>query len=261
MSSAIYLLNDVVDIERDRLHPWKKFRPIAAGQISIRAALNVALLLGVIALVAAFLINPAFLFVCFAYLGLQISYSLLLKRIVLLDIFGLATGYLLRVYGGEFATGWHISVWLLLAVVSVSLFLAVGKRRAELSLLQARGVKGTRSILVQYPEKLLDVYIAMFANATWLTYAFFTFFEHSTVRLRPQLLGVFLHLFPWGIERKWMMTTIPVIMYVITRYMQVAYTQEKGESPEKIFLSDRPLIISLFIWAAMIIFIIYSLGA
>jgi len=207
----------------------------------------------------SFIVNPAFLLICIAYIALQFGYTLVIKHIVLLDIFALAAGYILRVYGGEFATGWHISVWLLLTIISASLFLAVGKRRAELTLLQAESGTG-RATLKNYPEKLLDVYVSMFANATWLTYAIFTFFEQSTVELKPEFVGVVLNLFPWGIERKWMMATIPLVIYGITRYMQVAYTQEKGEAPERIFLSDRPLILTMVTWAVMTVTIIYGIG-
>jgi 4-hydroxybenzoate polyprenyltransferase len=260
MSGAVYLFNDVVDLERDRKHPWKKLRPLAAGNISNAEAIIVSIILAFLAASAAFFVNPAFFIVCLTYLALQISYSLVLKKIVLLDIFGLAGGYILRVYGGEFATGWHISVWLLLTVISASLFLAVGKRRAELTLLQTMGIKGTRSILVNYPANLLDIYLAMFANATWLTYAIFTFFEHSTVYLKPSLVGVFLNLFPWGVERKWLMTTIHLVMYGIMRYIHLAYTQESGEAPERIFLSDRLLLTTVFAWVLIVITIIYGVG-
>jgi 4-hydroxybenzoate polyprenyltransferase len=261
LSGATYLINDVADLESDRKHPWKKFRPLASGDLSVFTALTVAFGLSLAALGAAFIVSPVFTLVCLTYLALQISYSLALKRIVVLDIFALAAGYILRVYGGEFATGWHISVWLLLTVISASLFLAVGKRRAELSVLQVLDNFGeTRKTLLHYSEQMLDVYLSMFANATWLTYAIFTFFEQSTVRLKPSLVGIFLDLFPWGVERKWMMATIPVVMYGIMRYIQVAYTQEKGEAPERIFLSDRPLMFTVFLWAAMVLTIIYGLG-
>lgn len=260
MSGAVYLFNDVADLERDRRHPWKKLRPLAANNISRAEALVVSLILVLLAISAAFFVNPTFFIVCLTYLALQVSYSLLLKKIVLLDIFGLAGGYILRVYGGEFATGWHISVWLLLTVISASLFLAVGKRRAELTLLQTMGVKGTRSTLVHYSPNLLDIYLAMFANATWLTYAIFTFFEHSTVYLKPSLVGVFLHIFPWGVERKWLMATIPLVMYGIMRYIQLVYTQERGEAPERIFLSDTPLLTTVFIWIFIVIAVIYGIG-
>lgn len=251
----------MVDLDRDRRHPWKRSRPIAAGRISVPVALATTLLLLLLALGIAASINQSFLIICLAYVGLQIGYSIKLKQIVLLDIFALAAGYILRVYAGEFATGWHISVWLLLAVISLSLFLAVGKRRAELTSLQSAKLGKTRTTLTAYPEKLLDVYFAMFANATWLTYAFFTFFEHSTVGLKPTLTSVFVNIFPWGLERKWMMITIPIVMYGIMRYMQIAYTRQEGEAPERVFLSDHPLLFTVLLWTAMVVIIIYGIGA
>jgi decaprenyl-phosphate phosphoribosyltransferase len=263
LSSATYLFNDVLDIEKDRLHPLKKERPIAKGKISIPEALIAAAIFALISLFLALTFLPQnFFALCLTFLFLQISYSLFFRNVVLMDIFLIAGGYVLRVLAGEFATGWHISVWLLLCVVSLSLFLAVGKRRSELSLLQGLG-KGisatTRSTLFHYPEKLLDIYTSMVANSTWITYSFYTFLEPGP-RLKPTVTEFLLRVFPWGLERKWMMVTIPIVMYGIMRYLHLIYEQQKGEAPEKALLSDKPLMGSVFLWGTTVVGIIYIIG-
>jgi len=262
LSSTTYIFNDLMDIKRDQLHPVKKHRPIASGALTPKVALMAAAFLVFFSLrLAAYLPIP-FFFLCILFLLLQFLYSTVLRQIVLLDIFLIASGYVLRVMAGEFATGWHISVWLLLCVISLSLFLAVGKRRAELTLLQSLKRKisrSTRQTLFHYPEKLLDIYTSMFANSTWITYSFFTFFEPGP-RPRQKVVEFLLDFFPWGLERKWMMTTIPVVMFGTMRYMQLIYAKKKGEAPEEVLLTDKPLLATVFLWGLMVIGIIYVVG-
>ena len=135
LSSSIYVINDIFDIQKDRLHPFKRFRPLAHGDLSIQYAFTLFFLLAIGSLTASFFLGLGFFLLTIVYLVLQLSYSTTLKHIAILDILALASGYILRVYGGEAATGYHISVWLILTTVSLSLFLAVGKRRSELTLI------------------------------------------------------------------------------------------------------------------------------
>lgn len=258
LSSASYLINDVVDVPRDKLHPVKKFRPIAAGVISPRLALSLAgggILVG---LLGAKTLDGPFLFVAVLFLVLNLAYSLILKKLALIDILTVAVGYILRVYAGEAATGFHLSVWLMLAVVSLSLFLAVGKRRSELAILAAYDLglqSKIRASLSHYSEKLLDIYLSMFANSTWITYAFYTFLE------RPQAPGKKITealWFPASLaERKWLMVTVPFVIYGLMRYTQLIYEGQKGESPERVLLSDRPLLLTVILWILTVVGIIY----
>lgn len=262
ISSATYVFNDLMDASQDRLHPVKKHRPIASGILSPKVALISIAVLVFISLYLAAYLPAAFFALCVLFLIFQFFYSTVLRHIVLLDIFLIAAGYVIRVIAGEFATGWHISVWLLLCVISASLFLAVGKRRAELTLLQSLGKKisrKTRQTLFHYPEKLLDIYTSMFANSTWITYSFYTFFVPGP-RPKQTVVQFLLDFFPWGLERKWMMLTIPVVLFGMMRYMQLIYDKQKGEAPEQVLLTDKPLLATVFLWGIMVIGIIYVIG-
>src|SRR5260221_13446522 len=134
-SSAIYIVNDIFDVEKDKIHPFKRFRPLAHGDLSIQYAVLLAIVLFGSSIFIARLVNPGFVLLLLIYFFLQLSYSIFLKNLTVADILLLATGYILRVYGGEIATGYHISVWLILTTVALSLFLAVGKRKSELTLI------------------------------------------------------------------------------------------------------------------------------
>lgn len=263
LSSATYYLNDLVDFHKDQLHPYKKKRPIASGKISFRLAISILVTQVLLGLILAKSINNSFFAAAITYLLLQIAYSFVLKNITVLDIITIAVGYMLRIYAGEFATGYHISIWLSLCVISLSMFLAIGKRRSELTLLmsiKSDKLAATRSTLMHYSEKLLDVYIAMFANTTWLTYAFYTFFE-KPIRLTfsPRMTILSTEFLPELAERKWLMSTIPLVLYGIMRYMQLIYEKAQGESPEKILTSDIPLFSTVVVWLTMVFTIVYLL--
>lgn len=260
LSSSGYILNDVLDAPKDRKHPFKRFRPIASGRIPIPVAvfLSASLLIG--GVVLAVTVNPIFLLLSLLFVVLQYSYSLVFKHISVVDILVITTAYFLRVYAGEAATGYHISIWLALAALSLALFLAIGKRRAELTLLSNyKGVvpADTRDSLSHYSEKLLDTYTAMFANSTFITYSFYTFLE------KPINRGFFFSGYgdlSNGIpDRKWMMVTIPFVLYGIMRYMQLIY-EGKGESPEKVLTSDLPLLTTVLLWSGSVFFVVYGIG-
>lgn len=263
LSSATYYLNDLIDFQKDQLHPYKKRRPIASGNISFKLAIPVLACLMAAGLILSKSINNSFFVAATSYVILQLAYSLVLKNIVVLDIMTIAIGYMLRIYAGEFATGYHISIWLSLCVISLSMFLAIGKRRAELTLLmsiKSDKLAVTRNTLLHYSEKLLDVYTSMFANTTWLTYTFYTFFE-KPIRLTfsPRMTILSTEFLPELAERKWLMATIPLVLYGIMRYMQLIYEKAQGESPERILTSDVPLLTTVIVWCSMVFTIIYFL--
>lgn len=259
VSSANYLLNDVMDRKKDRKHPFKKNRPIAAGTVPVHVAVGLSAVLLGVGLLAAARINTSFFLMTLLFSSLAFSYTLALKHLAVIDILTIALAYFLRVYAGEAATGYHLSVWLSLAVFSLSLFLAIGKRRSELTLLQNyshANPTDTRAVLGHYSEKLLDTYTAMFANSTWITYAFYSFLERppeSQWTYRNFLLETF------PPERKWLMVTIPFVLFGIMRYMQLIY-EGKGESPEKILTSDVPLVSTIIVWGLSAIVVIYLVG-
>jgi hypothetical protein len=148
-----------------------------------------------------------------------------------------------------------MNVWFLLCLISLSLFLAVGKRRAELTFLQEIAPQH-RKTLVFYTPELLDAYLSMFANATWLVYALFTFFAPPPIVGTAPLLAK-LPLTVAGIS-KWLMVTIPFVIYGMMRYMSIVYQGERAESPEKVILSDRPLFITVVLWSLLVVFILYG---
>lgn len=252
LSSSNYIFNDILDAPKDRRHPFKRFRPIASGRMPEPVAKLAVVLLALTGLWVARGVTPLFFLFAIAFLALQYAYSLFLKHFTVVDILTITIAYILRVYAGEAATGYHISIWLALAALSLALFLVVGKRRAELTLIQSyEGVvpRDTRASLSHYSEKLLDTYTAMFANSTFITYAFFTFLA------QPSTEG-----FLWDLPgRKWMMITIPFVLYGIMRYMQLIY-EGKGESPEKILTSDLPLLTTVILWVGSVLVVVYGIG-
>lgn len=262
ISSASYLINDILDVKRDQLHPYKKLRPIASGELPVHFALLAAVFLYLFGIWQASSMQLSFLIVVFLYVFVHFLYSFAFKHYPVLDILTIASAYVFRVLAGEAATGFFITVWLRLTVISLSLFLAVGKRRCELTLLTTPGGKifpQTRPALGHYTERLLDVYTAMFANSTWIAYAFYTFLEKPPT-LRSRVTEFLTDFFPTSLERKWLMLTIPFVLYGIMRYMQLIYEKSEGESPEKVLLSDRPLLASVVLWGMTVISIIYIVG-
>lgn len=253
-TSATYIFNDVWDTKRDRLHPHKKFRPIASGELSIGVALGEALILSAASIFLAAKLNPLFLTVVIAYLVLQALYSIVLKNLAIIDILIIATGFILRVYAGAAIINAHLSVWFLLCVISVALFLASGKRRAELGVIS--GSPGeTRQSLSKYSKGLLDSYVTMFGNAAWLSWALFTFFESPQATIPVWL---FLAQISRTITiNKLLMITIPVAIFGIMRYESLIF-ENKTESPEKLLLTDIPLIASVALWTGLVIWILYS---
>ena len=258
VSSAIYIINDVFDVEKDRIHPFKKYRPIANKDISIKIAVWLAAIILVGALISSYLIEPAFFVITIIFLVLNLAYSAYLKHIEIIDILALAAGYILRVFAGEVVSNSHISAWLFLTVISLSLFLAIGKRRSEITLLsnQPGAQLSTRKTLSHYTDKMLDVYLSIFATSTFISYSLFTFLEN------PAGLQFNFTLFPADIlgtylQRKWLMVTIFPVAYGLMRYLQRIYEKHEGESPERVLFSDRPLLISVVVWVILVVLLAY----
>lgn len=263
ISSASYIINDILDIGKDKMHPFKRFRPLARGDLSINFAIILSLVLIIFSFFLASFVNPAFFIFVIVYFLIQLFYSTVLKTIAIIDILVIASGYILRVLGGEFASGFHISVWLLLTTISISLFLAIGKRRSELTLLSSNkeaNIAATRRALSHYSERLLDVYASVFATGTFISYTLFTFLENphginfsfGNILVPDLLPGVF--------QKKWLMLTIIPVVYGLMRYLQDIYEKNEGESPEKVLFSDKPLLIDVLLWGLMVIFIIYFIS-
>ncbi|MGI5828156.1 MAG: UbiA prenyltransferase family protein [Patescibacteria group bacterium] len=259
ITSAVYILNDVIDAPNDRMHPLKKNRPIAAGRLPIPIALFAVVVFTATALWFAYGLSFFFFMLSFIYILLHFAYSLWLKHITILDVMAIASGFILRVYAGAVVIDAHINVWLLLCIVSFSLFLAVGKRRSERTLLKAKEHQNYRQVLTHYPESLLTIYTAMFATTTWLTYALFSFQHPAFIKTGP-VLSLMSDLPRAFVNQKLLMLTVPLVIYGVMRYLQLIYDQDKGESPEEVLLSDKPLLGAVFLWGTLLVFILYGIN-
>ncbi|MBI2195820.1 MAG: decaprenyl-phosphate phosphoribosyltransferase [Candidatus Levybacteria bacterium] len=262
LSSAAYIVNDIFDVKKDRLHPFKKFRPLAHGDIPIPMALIIATALIIFSLYFSFYLTPAFFIVAVTYVAVQILYSVFFKGITVIDILAIASGYIIRVYAGAFVSGYHISVWLLLTTISLALFLAIGKRRSELTLVSQNkegNIAAIRKTLSHYSERLLDVYASIFATSTFISYALFTFLENPQ-GFKPGVSILLPDFLPAFFQRKWLMITIIPVVYGLMRYLQDIYEKHEGESPEKVLLSDKALLSTVILWIIMVLTIIYIIG-
>ena len=233
ISSADYLVNDVADRESDKLHPRKRHRPIAAGQLSPRAALLWAAALALVALGGGFALTVPLTWhvgaVLAGYAVLMVSYTFVLKHMVLMDMMAISAGFVLRAMAGAFAIDVPISPWLYMVTALGALFLAIHKRRAELTLLEA-GAASHRPILEEYSAGLLDQMASLVTASTLMTYGLYTF----TAENLP--------------ENNAMMLTIPFVLYGLLRYLYPVHQRHEGGSPEEILLRDWPLIIDILLW-------------
>jgi 4-hydroxybenzoate polyprenyltransferase len=262
-TSAVYIFNDIVDAPKDRLHPFKKKRPIASGKLPIRLAILVGILFVLLSLTGSFLLSQRFFLAIIAYILLQISYMFYLKNIIILDVLAIASGFLLRIYAGVWVIGTHLNIWFLLCVASFALFIAVGKRRAEATLLsgysESTNLGQVRTTLRSYPESLLHAYTTMFATATWVTYSLFAF---QLPRITPNSFfsQFFYSLTPRVGDTKWFMATIPLVIFGVMRYLYLIYEKKEGESPERILLSDKPLLFAVILWGVLVHTILYVIN-
>jgi len=240
-SSAVYLINDVVDIEKDRQHPTKRLRPLPSGHLKPSVAIAAAVLIPLVTLPLSFLLDLHFGFVALAYLLTMIVYSFVLKNIVILDVLTVAAGFVLRVAAGAIVVEVErFSPWLYICATLVALFIGISRRRHELVLL-AENANEHRASLNEYSLPLLDEMISVVASATVIAYCLYTF---SAPNLPPNHA---------------MMLTIPFVLYGIFRYLYLIHVKNKGGTPEEIFLSDLPIIIALGLWALAVIAVLYFL--
>ncbi len=228
VSSGVYLVNDVRDIEADRAHPLKRLRPLAAGEIGVRAALSVSAALLLVGLAGSVALPPAFREVLGGYWLMQMVYTFALKRIPYVDVFVIATGFVLRAIAGATALTVRISPWLLLCTFLLALFLALCKRRHEKILLEDGGEQH-RAALAGYDRYLLDMQIGIISSATLVCYAIYTLSSETVQRFGTSRLGL----------------TIPFVVFGIFRYLELVYRHDEGGSPEKVLLTDRVLMATL----------------
>lgn len=263
LTSSIYFINDVVDYQADKQHPFKKKRPIASGELSRTFAMWVAGLGLLLVAIFSFKLSLFFQILALAYLVLQLLYSKKFKHIPILDVVSIATGFLIRIYAGAVVVNLHMSVWFLLTVISASLFLAVGKRQSERTLLMGRkevsnAIGETRITLKRYSQRLLDQYTGMFANATWLMYAIFAF-QNEIAAPRAKIASLYTFLPKALHSQKLLMITIPLVIFGVMRYLQLVYESNQGESPEKVLLNDKPLLFTVFLFGALVMIVTYAL--
>jgi len=240
LTGGIYIVNDVVDIPADSLHPAKKTRPIASGRIPRGTAIIAGILCLAIALVCSFALSREFGLVALIYALLMLLYSLFLKEMVILDVLIISTGFILRVVAGAVLIGVTISSWLLICTIFLSLFLALGKRRYELALVQP-GAEGLRPVLHHYSRSFLDQLIAVTAASTLLSYALYTVSESTVEKFGSQNLEF----------------TIPFVVYGVFRYLYLIYVRMEGGNPGRDLFMDRALLVDVILWVAVVLAILY----
>lgn len=240
-ASAAYLFNDVMDRRSDAVHPLKRLRPLASGELDVRTACVAALGLALISLAGASLVRPALAVILAVYFGLSLVYTLLLKKLMLVDALAVAAGFVLRVVAGAIAAGVVASHWLLLCTFLLAVFMAFGKRRYEIASLQSEAVLH-RAVLHGYSVQLLDGMNHALLGATIVAYALYTTSDETVQRFRTTAL----------------VYTIPFVMYGLLRYYALTQRGDaRTGSPSAVALSDLPLIICVLSWAAACAAIIY----
>jgi 4-hydroxybenzoate polyprenyltransferase len=241
LSSTVYLINDVLDREQDQRHPLKAHRPIASGAISPTLAMTAAAVLGLAAMLVASALGRQFFQTAAAYAVLLSAYSAFLKHIVILDVLTIAAGFTLRAAAGAAVIAVPISHWLLVCTTLLALFIALSKRRHELTLLTERAIDH-RPILGDYTPYLLDQMISVVTASTLIAYAFYTISPDTTAKFGTDLLSL----------------TIPFPLYGIFRYLYLVHRRDKGGNPAELVVNDRPLLACVGLWALSVILIIYQ---
>lgn len=242
VSGAIYILNDIIDLPLDRANPLKAKRPIAGGKLKVSyAKLTVSILIPV-ALLATYLLNHHLFLVVLSYVILQVLYSLYLKNIPILDIFSISFGSVLRVVAGTVVINVTISSWLLICTILLALLLALSKRRYELVVFE-REAKNRRLVLEEYSPHLLDQMISIVTSSILITYSLYTTSQETIEKFGTRNL----------------IFTIPFVLYGIFRYLYLIYKKGLGDSPEGIFLVDKPLLIDIGLWILSVLIVIYLL--
>jgi 4-hydroxybenzoate polyprenyltransferase len=239
VSSAVYIMNDLVDVENDRQHPRKKNRPIAAGELRPTVAMATSIVLAILGLVGGFLLSQELGWILAAYLLLQAVYTFYFKHVVLVDVIIVATGFILRVAAGVAVIQVErFSPWLYVCTGLLALVIALGRRRHEISLL-GEDAGNHRAILDEYNLELIDRLIDIVAAAALVAYSLYTFMAEGLPR------------------NNLMMLTIPFALYGIFRYLFLIHVRQEGGAPEEIFIRDRPMQLTLILWAAVVYLVLY----
>lgn len=239
-ASAVYLLNDVADRERDRKHPLKRARPIAAGRVSVATALVTAAVLAAAAMAGAWAVTPGLAGVIGLYLGLQLAYNLGLKSVAIVDALCVATGFLLRAIAGAVAIDVEMSSWLLICTTFASVFISFAKRRHEFSTLTGEAAKHRES-LSGYTVATLDQFLVISAGATILSYALYTTHAETIEK--------------YGGYR--LLLTLPVVMYGMLHYLTLVQRDEAAGDPSLALVTDRPLLLTVALYAALVVILLY----
>ncbi|MFA5770808.1 MAG: UbiA prenyltransferase family protein [Patescibacteria group bacterium] len=254
LSSTSYVLNDIIDYPYDIKHPIKKLRPIASGDLSMPEATFIVFTLSLTSLILALFFSLPFFFLSLFFILLHFFYSFTLKKQPVVDIFTISFSFMVRTFAGEIATGYHIPIWLLLTIFFGSLFMASVKRHAELV---AHGIKARLS-LYRYNEHFLDFLTYTFGTATIIAYSTYAYVERPP-QTETIVSEFFNKAFPGFEARKWLMITIPVVVYGVARYAQLLYEKAEGERPERTITTDIPLIVTIALWGIIVISLIYLL--
>ncbi len=234
------MVNDLVDLEKDKLHPVKSRRPLASGKLKKETSVKIIVLVCLASLFFAFYMNILFGFIVLAYFLLNIGYSIYLKNIVIIDVVSIAAGFVLRVLGGAVIISVVASQWLILCTILLSLFLGFSKRRHELILLEDSATSH-RKVLEHYSPYFLDQMIAVVTASTLICYALYTMSRDTVEKLGTSKL----------------IYTIPFVLYGIFRYLYLVHQKEEGGSPTEIMFTDKPMIINLCLWVISSVVFIY----
>ena len=238
-ASAIYIINDLADLEQDKLHPVKKKRPLASGQLDPRIARITAILLLITSVTLGFGLSPGFGAVLLTYLVLTLLYSFKLKHIPIIDVLILAAGYVLRVAAGVMIiTVQRFSPWMYVCVTLLALFMGLGKRRAEM-VLMAEEANSSRRVLDGYTLPFIDQLIAIVSSTTIVAYSLYTFSAQNLP------------------DNHTMMLTIPFVIYGIFRYLYLIHVENKGGAPEELVLTDKPLMATGLLWGLSVVAVLY----
>jgi 4-hydroxybenzoate polyprenyltransferase len=240
LSSSVYLINDIHDVEQDRQHPTKRNRPIASGRLTRSAALAAAVVLGGLGVGLSFQLTPDFAKIAIAYLALNLLYSFALKQMVILDVLSIAVFFVLRAAAGAAAISVPISHWLLICTILLALFIALSKRRHELVLLESNA-SAHRASLTEYTPYLLDQMIAVVTASTLMAYSLYTVDARTVHEV--------------GSDR--LIYTVPCVIFGIFRYLYLIHQQGEGGDPDRIIMSDRPFLINLVVWAVVAAAVLY----
>lgn len=242
VSSCVYIINDIVDIESDRVHRKKRYRPLASGDINIRSAIIFLVILFILTILLSLTLNFYFWITVFTYFIINILYSFKVKHIVILDVFFVSLGFMLRVAAGAAAISVPVSSWMILTTIFVSLFLAVSKRRAELSQIEQENIEKQRKVLDHYAIEFTEQMNTIAATGTIICYALYTVSSKAISTFQTDKL----------------IYTTPFVIYGIFRYLYLIHKKNLGESPTQIVTKDIPIIINTIIWFIASALIIYK---